>query len=77
MHDETPPTRARHARVLAQIDKLPATAHVRLPVVAALFGVSPVTVWRWTKRGILPTPLRLGRSTMWPVGELRKVMAAR
>lgn len=67
----------RNARALAQFDELPDSAHVRLPVVTALFGVSVPTVWRWTREQKLPTPLRLGRSTMWPVGELRKVMAAR
>lgn len=67
----------QRSRSLAQFDKLPDSAHVRLPVVVALFDVSVPTVWRWTRKGVLPTPLRLGRSTMWPVGELRKVIAAR
>ena len=39
---------------LAGFDQLPESANVRLPVVAALCGVSPVTVWRWSKSGRLP-----------------------
>lgn len=52
-------------------DRLPESAGVRLPVVAALFGISPATVWRWSKAGALPAPSRIGRVTIWNVGELR------
>ena len=61
---------------LAQFDTLPASAHVRLPVVAALYSVGPATVWRWVKAGRLPAPVKLGpNTTAWRVGELRRVMA--
>lgn len=55
----------------ANFDSLPSSAGVRLPVVVALFGISPATVWRWCKSGYLPQPTRIGRVTLWNVGELR------
>jgi prophage regulatory protein len=59
---------------LAQFDALPDSAYVRLPVVAALHGVGPATVWRWVKAGRLPAPLKLGPNvTAWRVGSLRRV----
>lgn len=58
-------------------DLLPASAHVRLPVVAVLFGISPATVWRWSKSGLLPTPTRLSGVTFWQVGALRQCLARR
>ncbi len=61
---------------LAGFDQLPESANVRLPVVAALCGVSPVTVWRWSKSGRLPTPRRLSEGvTGWNVGDLRQALA--
>lgn len=52
-------------------DSLPMSAGVRLPVVSALFAISPATVWRWCKSGNLPQPNRIGKVTLWNVGELR------
>jgi len=61
---------------LAQFDQLPDSAHVRLPVVAALHGISAPTVWRWVKSGRLPAPLKLGpNTTAWRVGDLRRAEA--
>jgi predicted DNA-binding transcriptional regulator AlpA len=62
---------------LAQFDKLPDAAHVRLPVVAALKGISPATVWRWVKSSRLPAPSRLSPGvTAWRVGDLRRAEVA-
>ncbi len=61
-----------HQRALQDFDKLPDAAHVRLPVVAALHGISTVTVWRWSASGRLPKPTRRGGVTTWNVGELRQ-----
>jgi predicted DNA-binding transcriptional regulator AlpA len=61
---------------LEQFDKLPDAAHVRLPVVCALFGISRATAWRWTKQGRLPSPQKLGPGvTTWNVGALRRLGA--
>jgi predicted DNA-binding transcriptional regulator AlpA len=58
---------------LAQFDDLPDSASVRLPVVAALNGISAPTVWRWVKAGRLPAPRKTGPNvTVWSVGELRR-----
>lgn len=63
---------------LVQFDQLPNSAHVRLPVVCALNGVSAPTVWRWVKSKRLPAGKRLGpNTTAWNVGELRQFMAER
>ncbi len=59
------------ANSLSRFDQLPESAHVRLPVVTALFGVSPATVWRWSGAGHLPAPVRIGGVTLWNVGMLR------
>ncbi len=65
-------------KALETFDTQPESANVRLPVVVALCGVSPVTVWRWSKSGRLPTPRRLSEGvTVWNVGELRQVLAKR
>lgn len=61
---------------LTQFDELPASAHVRLRVVAALFGISTATVWRWSKSGQLPEPVRMNGVTMWNVAALRSHMPA-
>lgn len=58
---------------LAQFDELPDSANVRLPVVAALNGISAPTVWRWVKAGLIPAPRKLGpNTTAWNVGDLRR-----
>ena len=63
-------------KALSQFDKLPDSAYVRLPVVAALYGIGPATVWRWVKTGRLPQPVKLGPNTTgWRVGGLRRVGA--
>jgi predicted DNA-binding transcriptional regulator AlpA len=58
---------------LVQFDKLPDSAHVRVPTVAALNDVTPVTIWRWVREGRFPAPVKLGPNvTAWRVGDLRK-----
>jgi prophage regulatory protein len=58
---------------LEHFDRLPDSAHVRLPVVAAWRGVSHATVWRYVKLGHLPKPHKVGpNATAWNVGELRR-----
>jgi len=62
---------------LAKFDDLPDSASVRLPVVAALNGISAPTVWRWVKAGRLPAPRKTGPNvTVWSVGELRRARDA-
>lgn len=58
---------------LKNFDSLPDSAHVRQPVVEALFGCSGSTLWRMVKRRDLPAPRKLSeRISAWNVGELRR-----
>ena len=64
------------AHALANFDNLPQSAYVRLPIVAALHGIGPATVWRWVKAGRLCAPKKIGPNvTAWNVGELRAHLA--
>lgn len=62
---------------LKNFDHLPDSAFVRLPVVRGLLGdVSAATVWRLSKSGRLPQPVKLSScATAWPVGPLRQALA--
>jgi predicted DNA-binding transcriptional regulator AlpA len=60
---------------LKNFPHLPRDAVVRLPTVAALYGVSAPTVWRWARDGRLPQPVKRGGVTGWRVGDLRDSMA--
>ena len=61
---------------LRHFDQLPDAAHVRQPVVKALFGCSDATVWRRVGDGKLPRPHKLSPGvTAWNVGELRRAIA--
>lgn len=57
---------------LRHFDELPDSASVRQPVVVALFGFSPATLWRRVKSGKIPAPKKDGAISAWNVGELRK-----
>ena len=59
---------------LENFDKLPAVAAIRLPVVAALFSISPASVKRRVRDGTLPPPKKIGRLVTWNVGELRRAL---
>jgi predicted DNA-binding transcriptional regulator AlpA len=63
---------------LAEFDRLPDAAFVRLPVVQALYGgVDASTVWKRVKAGKIPRPAKLAAmTTAWQVGELRRDLAA-
>lgn len=57
---------------LSQFPHLPSDAGVELPLVCAITGRSPASVWRDVASGRLPKPLKYGpRSTRWRVGDLR------
>lgn len=53
-------------------EHLPDYALVALPVVCAIRGRSPASIWRDVKAGRCPAPVKAGpRSTRWRVGDLR------
>jgi len=60
---------------LSSFDSLPDSARVRVPIVAALHGVSVVTAWRWARDGRIPAPSKRGGVTSWNVGELRRSLS--
>lgn len=61
---------------LTNYDLLPDAAHVRQPVVAALYGCSPATIWRGVKAGRIPAPVKLSpKVSAWNVGALRRAMS--
>lgn len=62
---------------IKNFDSLPDSAHVRVRVVAELWGgVTPQTIWRNAKKGLIPAPKKLTPAiTAWNVGELRASLA--
>ena len=65
------------SNALQQFDRLPDLAHVRQPVVQALFACSAASVWRGVHAGRIPRPRKLSpRITTWNVGELRAALNA-
>lgn len=62
---------------LANFDRLPDAAFVRLPVVCGLLGCSRATVWRHAAHGLLPAPVKLSAgSTAWRVSDIRQHLAS-
>jgi predicted DNA-binding transcriptional regulator AlpA len=62
--------------VLRDFDELPDGAHVRLPVVKVMLGISSATVWRMVKAKKLQTYKLTERTTTFNVGELRVLLAS-
>lgn len=62
---------------LKNFDFLPDSAFVRKPVVRALFSISPATLERRIKAGLLPAPEKFSeRIAAFNVGKLRRVLEA-
>lgn len=59
---------------LVDFDRLPDAARAPLPVVCGLYNVSPATVWRRVKSGLIPPPVKEGGTTRWVVGDLRAAL---
>ena len=65
---------------LASVSDAPAKHPLRLYRVGALadlLGVSMVTVWRWTKAGILPPPTAIGGIRGWTEEVVRQITEQR
>ena len=61
---------------LALFPFMPDEAHVRLPVVEALWPQSVPKLWADIKEGKFPAPVRISkRSIAWRVGDLRQFLA--
>lgn len=54
---------------------MPAAAMVSAADLSGLLGVSLNTIWRWSKAGRLPAPVRIGpNTTRWNMGEIRAAL---
>ena len=63
---------------LANFDKLPDCAFIRLPVMIGLYGVSSASIWRGVKNSTIPKPVKLTeRTTAWSVKLVRAALAAK
>jgi prophage regulatory protein len=46
---------------------------LRVDQVARLLSIHPITVWKWSKQGRLPKPIKLGSmTTVWRATDLAK-----
>lgn len=69
--------KSQYLETLQHFDSLPDSAHVRLPIVQALYACSPASIWRGVKAGRIPKPRKLSpRTTCWQVAELRASLAS-
>jgi len=57
--------------VAAHFEEMPSNGYVRAPVVRELFGISKATMYRWILASRIPAPKKMGRTSLFQVGELR------
>jgi predicted DNA-binding transcriptional regulator AlpA len=81
IHKRAKPRRAKSAvptpQTITPIVTLPAEGdgYLNLVTVLAVFQVkSPVSIWRWVKAGVFPTPVKLGSQLRWELSDLRAHM---
>lgn len=61
---------------IENLDGFPDCGFIAARTLAAMLGVSQVTIWRWSKAGKLPAPRKLGEgTTRWNVGEIRAALS--
>ena len=63
------------ARELALFDSKPDSAYIDLPTLCALRRRSRASTYRDIQSGVLPAPRKIGRSSRWQVGAIRKSLA--
>lgn len=62
---------------LRHFDERAASSLADVKTLADYLGVSINTVWRWSRTGRLPAPIKIGpNSTRWRVGDVRAALAA-
>lgn len=49
-------------------------AYVSAETLAQLLDVSETTIWEWTRKGVLPRPVKIGGSTRWQWSEVERRM---
>ncbi|MFT6218551.1 MAG: putative DNA-binding transcriptional regulator AlpA [Cycloclasticus pugetii] len=45
---------------------------VSVTTLAAWYDVTKATIWRWSKEGVLPSPIKIMGSTRWSVAKLNE-----
>ena len=50
---------------------------LRMPDVARASGLARPTIYRGIRRGLFPKPVKIGRISAWPAGEVEAINAAR
>ncbi|MHB1351986.1 MAG: helix-turn-helix transcriptional regulator [Thiobacillus sp.] len=54
----------------------PASGYASANTLAAMLETTPSTIWRWSKKGRLPKPYRLGEgTTRWKIEEVNEALA--
>jgi|GEM_PF-963564 predicted DNA-binding transcriptional regulator AlpA len=43
--------------------------------ICELFGINPITLYRWRKANKFPQPVRFGARLLWPVDTVNKAIA--
>ena len=57
--------------VQSHVDDFTGKRYLTVDEVAMRFGVSRATIWRWTRRGYFPEPVRFSkRVTRWSISDL-------
>ena len=56
-------------------DDLPSIARVPIQIVCIVTCRSKASVWRDVGAGRLPKPVKMGRSSRWIVGDLRRALS--
>ena len=65
------------SKSVESFDKLPDSALIDVRSLALLLGCSDNTIWRRSKAGVLPVPIRVSpQQTRWRVGDVRCALAA-
>ena len=68
---------AREIDLAADFSNKPDEALVDDKTVAAVCGTHRNTIWRWSRSGKLPAPLKVSdATTRWRVGDIRKHLAS-
>lgn len=52
-------------------ERAPLPVYMRDTEIAEMYGISRITVWRWSRSGLLPQPVRLGPgTTRWRLSDI-------
>lgn len=67
-------TDAKHTALLKDLANLPDDTRVNAHITATVLGCAVSTIWNLAKSGKIPRPTRVGRTTRWRLGDLRRIV---